>query len=142
MTVSPIRDAGVTGEKREAWVSRFFQTIDAMDAAGFAQFFTPDGSFRMGNAPAFVGREAIETFVEGFFAAIAGIGHDVTGLWETDTTLVSEGVAAYRTHDGRSVSIGYLGILEFDGDLIRDYRVYQDAAPLMAALSGTANEGK
>ncbi len=130
------------GKKREAWVSRFFRTIDAMDAIGFAAFCTRSGTFRMGNAPAFEGREAIETFVTGFFGAIAGIGHDITGLCETETTLISEGVATYQTHDGQTIQIGYLGILEFDGEPIRDYRVYQDAASLMAALSGTANEGK
>ena len=119
---------------REAWARRFFSTIDAMDAFGFAAFFTEGGSFRMGSTPAFVGRQTIEEFVRGFFAAIQGLGHDITGLWEGPTAFFSEGIVTYTMHNGSLVTLPYLGIMEFDGELIRDYRAYIDPAPLMAAL--------
>ena len=119
---------------RAAWAARFFQTIDAMDSAGFAAYFTTDGSFRMGNAPAAAGRDLIEEFVRGFFAALAGIGHNVTGLWESPQTLISEGIVTYRTPGDKVIELGYFGIMEFEGDLIRSYRAYIDPAPLMAAL--------
>ncbi len=125
---------GLESAGREAWARRFFDTIDAMDSPGFAAFFTEGGSFRMGNTPAFVGRPAIEAFVRGFFSALQGLGHDVTGLWEGPGTLFSEGVVTYTTHSGQNIHLPYLGVMEFDGDLIHDYRAYVDPAPLMAAL--------
>jgi ketosteroid isomerase-like protein len=127
---------GLEDTKRAAWAARFFQTIDAMDSAGFAAYFTPDGSFRMGNTPAAAGRDAIEEFVRGFFAALSGIGHNTTGLWDGPQTLISEGVVTYRTHSDKVIELGYFGIMEFEGDLIRNYRAYIDPAPLMAALQG------
>ncbi len=105
-----------------------------MDSPGFAAYFAPDGSFRMANMPAFVGRTAIEEFVAGFFAALAGLSHNITGLWEGPAALISEGVVSYKTQGGETIDIGYFGVMEFEGDLIRDYRAYLDPAPLNAAL--------
>jgi ketosteroid isomerase-like protein len=133
----PVRSIlGQEEKKRAAWAARFFQTIDAMDSEGYAAYFTQDGSFRMGNTPAAVGRASIEEFVRGFFAALSGIGHNTTGLWEGPETLISEGVVTYHTQSGKVVELGYFGIMEFEGDLIRNYRAYIDPAPLMAALQG------
>lgn len=130
-----VRDTfGLEGAGREEWAQRVFQTIDAMDAPGFAAYFTPGGSFRMANIPAFVGRKAIEEFVAGFFAALAGLSHNITGLWEGPETLISEGVVSYKTKGGETIDIGYFGVMEFEGDLMRDYRAYLDPAPLNAAL--------
>src|SRR5439155_8518489 len=49
----------------DAETRRLFETIDAMDAAALAARFTPDGSFRFGNAEPAVGREAIQEAVGG-----------------------------------------------------------------------------
>ncbi len=134
-TATSVRDTfGLESAGREAWARRFFGTIDSMDSPGFAAFFTEGGSFKMGNAPAHVGRQAIEEFVRGFFAALQGLGHNITGLWEGPGTFFSEGIVTYVTQDGQQVSLPYLGIMEFDGDLIENYRAYVDPAPLIAAL--------
>ncbi len=133
--IAPVRSAFEMGTAgREAWARRFFGTIDAMDSPGFAAFFTEGGSFKMGNAPAYVGRQAIEEFVRGFFAALQSLGHNITGLWEGPGTFFSEGIVTYVTQDGQEISLPYLGIMEFDGELIANYRAYVDPAPLMAAL--------
>ncbi len=133
-TAEPVRSSFPEAAERTAWAVRFFQTIDAMDSVGFAAYFTPGGSFRMGNAPATVGRGAIKEFVRGFFAALSGISHNITGLWEGSQTLISEGIVTYQTPNGQAVELGYFGIMEFEGELVRDYRAYIDPAPLMAAL--------
>ncbi len=132
---APVRDTfELESAGREAWARRFFGTIDAMDSPGFAAFFTEGGSFRMGNTPAFVGRQAIKEFVRGFFAGLQGLRHNITGLWEAPTAFFSEGIVTYMTQDGQEVSLPYLGVMEFEGELIRDYRAYLDPAPLIAAL--------
>lgn len=126
------------GTARQEWAQRFFETIDAMDSPGFAAFFTEGGSFRMGNNPASLGRQAIEDFVTRFFGAIQSIRHEKTGLWELPSTLFSEGQVFYTTHTGQVVTHPYLGVMEFEGDLIREYRAYVDPAPLVAALQLSA----
>ena len=136
LAAESVRSSFPEETERAAWAARFFRTIDAMDSAGFAAYFTPGGSFRMGNAPAAVGRPAIKEFVRGFFAALSGIGHNTTGLWENSNTLISEGIVTYKTPNGQVIELGYFGVMEFEGDLIRSYRAYIDPAPLMAALHG------
>jgi hypothetical protein len=127
---------GSEDSERAAWAARFFQTIDAMDSPGFAAYFTPNGSFRMGNTPAATGRDSIEEFVRGFFAVLSGISHNTTGLWEGPQTLISEGIVTYRTQNDKIIELGYFGVMEFEGDLVRNYRAYIDPAPLIAALQG------
>ena len=108
-----------------------------MDSPGFAAFFTEGGSFRMGNNPASTGRRAIEDFVIGFLGAIKSLRHQKTGLWELPDTLFSEGQVFYTTHDGQVITHPYLGVMEFEGDLIRAYRAYVDPTPLIAALQSS-----
>jgi len=138
--VASVQDTfGLEIAGREAWANRFFGTIDAMDSPGFAAFFTEGGSFQMGNAPAYIGRQAIEDFVRGFFAALQSLGHNITGLWEGPSVFFSEGIVTYVTQDGQRVTLPYLGVMEFEGELIRDYRAYVDPAPLMTALYPAQN---
>lgn len=135
--VEPVRRSlEAEGSERAAWAARFFQTIDAMDSEGFAAYFAAQGSFRMGNAPASSGRAAIREFVRGFFSALSGISHSIKGIWESSQTLISEGTVTYRTHNEQVIELGFFGIMKFEDDLIREYRVYIDPAPLMAALKG------
>lgn len=109
-----------------------------MDSPGFAAFFSEEGTFTMANGQLYKGRAEIENFVRGFFSALEGIGHEVTGVWETPSATFSEGVVSYSLHGGRTVTHPYLGVLEFDGELIRAYRAYLDPAPLVAALQPSA----
>ena len=38
----------------------------------------------------------------------------------------------YRRHDGKVVTVPNVDILVFDGDLVRDWRIYIDLAPVFA----------
>ena len=50
----------------DAFIRQLLTTIDSRDAKAFAAFLTSDASFRFGNHPAVVGREAIEAAVGDF----------------------------------------------------------------------------
>lgn len=69
------------GKGRAAWLVRFFQVVDSMDAPGYAALFTPEGRFALATFPEARGREAIHGFVEAFFGSIAGIAHQVHRIW-------------------------------------------------------------
>ena len=112
---------------------RTFERVDAMDARGFAECFTPDGLFRFGNAPTAKGRSEITSAVDEFFASIKGLRHNVLERWVDGDVEIAEVEATYTRHDGSEISLMAACVFRMDGDLIDDYRIYMDISPLFAA---------
>ena len=109
-----------------------FAAIDAQDAASFVSFLTEDAVFRFGSAPPVQGREQIRAAVDAFFATIAGCRHTISNSLRSGSTLVCEGEVTYTRHDGSEITIPFADIFEYEGDLIADYKIYIDIAPLYA----------
>ena len=109
-----------------------FVAIDANDATAFVSFLTDDAVFRFGSAPAVQGRAAIHAAVDGFFETIAGCTHTVHKSIGSGATLVCEGEVTYRRHNGTEITLPFADVLEYDGDLIADYKIYMDITPLYA----------
>lgn len=109
-----------------------FAAIDSKDTKAFVGFLTDDAVFRFGSAPAVRGREAILAAVDGFFGTIAGCSHDVQNTLASGSTLVCEGEVTYRRHDDTEITLPFTDIFEYDGDLISQYKIYIDIAPLYA----------
>lgn len=107
-----------------------FAAIDSKDTKAFVGFLTDDAVFRFGSAPAVRGREAILAAVDGFFGTIAGCSHDVQNTLASGSTLVCEGEVTYRRHDDTEITLPFTDIFEYDGDLISQYKIYIDIAPL------------
>jgi hypothetical protein len=119
-------------------VSDVFDSIDGMDAAGFAKAFTENGSFTFGNAEPVVGREGIVATVAGFFSSIGGLRHEISGVWsgtwEGGDVKSVEGNVNYTRKDGSMVPpIPAVSTLRLRGDLIEDYRIFVDLAPLFSS---------
>jgi hypothetical protein len=131
----------------DAETRRLFETIDAMDAAALAAYFTPDGSFRFGNAEPVVGREGIEQAVAGFFSAIGGLRHRITGIWagswEHGVVRSVEAEVTYRRKDGtHTLPLPATSTIRMKSDQVHDYRVFVDLTPLFSAESDqTAGAG-
>ena len=109
-----------------------FAAIDRQDGAAFVAFLTEDAIFRFGSAPPVQGRDAVQAAVEGFFSSIAGLSHSVTATIGQGDTLVCEGEVTYERHDGSTISLPFCDVFEYDGDLISQYKIYLDIAPLFA----------
>ena len=109
-----------------------FAAIDAQDGAAFVSFLTDDAVFRFGSAPPVQGRAAVQAAVEGFFGSIAGLSHAIDRTLGKGDTLVCEGEVTYTRHDGRVVAIPFVDVLEYEGELIAEYKIYIDIAPLYA----------
>ena len=109
-----------------------FATIDAGDAAAFARFLTPDGSFRFGNAPPAVGRAAIEATVAGFFASIRRCEHRLLRCWSAPGSEAVQGEVTYTRLDGSRLTVPFVNVFLRDGVLIRDYQIHIDASQLYA----------
>lgn len=114
-------------------IGGLFAAIDAQDSAAFVSYLTDGAVFRFGSAPPVQGRAAIQAAVDGFFGTIAGCSHSIERTLRDGDTLVCEGKVTYRRHDGTEVALPFTNIFEYAGDLIEQYKIYIDVAPLYAA---------
>lgn len=114
------------------WMADLFSAIDAQDTPGFLAYLRPDAEFRFGSAPAANGTEEISAAVDGFFATIAGLSHNIGKTWNDGDTVVCEGDVTYRRHDGSEVTLPFANVFDMDGDSIASYKIYMDIGPLYA----------
>ena len=117
-------------DSRLGCLDDLFAAIDAKDTERFLGFLTDEASFRFGSAPAVKGKEAIHSAVGGFFTSIAGLSHDLTRSVEEDDVVVCEGEVTYTRHDATTITLPFVNVLEFDGELITVYKIYMDVGPL------------
>jgi ketosteroid isomerase-like protein len=109
-----------------------FADIDSMDPDRFADHLAEDAVMRFGNAEPVHGRAAIRDAWAGFCAGIDGVAHDVVGRWEPDDATVVEANVTYTRRDGGRVTVPVATIYRAQGELIDDYRIFIDLAPLFA----------
>jgi len=123
----------------EQKIARGLEMADAwkrMDWRGIADMFTPDGVLHSMMVEPIVGREAI-------FARVSALGD---GLEQIELKIHNIGVvngllfmerSDEFTIRGRFGSAPVVGILEFEGDLIKTWREYYDRAHLLKAMGLT-----
>lgn len=109
-----------------------FETVDRMDAKGFASYFTEEGLFRFGNAPTAKGRDEITGAVEQFFSSIKALKHQVVDTWSSEGVDIVEVEVTYTRHDDSQIDLTAAGIFRVQDELISDYRIYMDINPLYA----------
>lgn len=112
-----------------------FAAIDTMDVPTIAKAFAEDGTFRFGNSEPAVGREQFEQSVSAFFSMIGGLSHEITGVWsgtwDGGEVQSVEAEVTYARKDGtRTPPLPVTSTLRLQGDLIKDYRIFMDLAPL------------
>ena len=120
-------------ENTQVLLKNLFSAIDAKETGRFVDFLTKNASFRFGSAPAAEGREAIHATLDGFFSSIAGLSHALGTVMRNESVLVCEGEVTYTRHNGTTITLPFANILEFDGNLISNYKIYADAGPLYAS---------
>ncbi len=109
-----------------------FADIDTLDPDRFVAHLTEDVAFRFGNNDPLVGRAAVRDAVAGFFTSIAGMRHDVLALYEDGDVVVVKADTSYTRPDGAVVVVPNADILTYRGDLVRDWQIYIDLAPVYA----------
>ena len=113
-------------------VAAIFADIDAFDPGKFVAHLTPDVTFRFGNGDPVVGRAAVKEAVTGFFSTISGLTHHILSTYESGETVIAKIDVEYLRQDGKSVTVPNADILLFDGELVRDWQIYIDVAPVYA----------
>jgi ketosteroid isomerase-like protein len=113
-------------------VSQLLADIDGMDAKAFASHLSEDCVLRYANTDEQVGRDAIEAGIAGFYQTIAGLEHHLLNQWEVDDTTILQFEVTYRRLDGGEVTVPAVTIFRRGGELIDEYRIYVDLAPVYA----------
>lgn len=113
-------------------VKAIFADIDTFDPDRFVAHLTPDAVFRFANADPVIGRPGAREAVAAFFGTIDGLTHHIRNVWEQDDTVIAQIDVEYHRKDGTSVIVPNADILVFDGDLVRDWQIYIDIAPVYA----------
>ncbi len=106
---------------------------------GSADVFKPDAVMRFGNDDPIYGRDGCRSALEAFYARIGGLQYDLVELWEHGEATIVEANVTYTRSDGPAVTLPVVTIYRIDAnDLISDYRVYTDIAPVFAGLPAVA----
>jgi hypothetical protein len=120
-------------QRRSTTRMSMFADIDRMDAHAWASYLSPDAVMRFGNADPVYGREGCRDALAGFYAQIDGLRHDIVEQWEHGAATIVEANVTYSRTDGHEVTVPVVTIYRTDSqDLISDYRVYIDVAPVFA----------
>jgi ketosteroid isomerase-like protein len=109
-----------------------FADIDAFDPDKFVAHLTEDVVFRFGNAEPAVGRAAVRDAVAGFFSTIDGLTHHILRIWDDGDVSIAQINVEYVRKDGKHVTVPNADILVYDGDLVSNWQIYIDVAPVFA----------
>ncbi|HEX9518563.1 MAG TPA: nuclear transport factor 2 family protein [Streptosporangiaceae bacterium] len=113
-------------------VPAIFADIDAFDPDKFVTHLTEDVTFRFGNLEPAIGRAAVKEAVAGFFTTIDGLTHHILNVWEVGEVAIAQINVEYVRKDGKHVTVPNADILHFDGDLVSNWQIYIDLAPVFA----------
>jgi ketosteroid isomerase-like protein len=116
-------------------IRELFTAIDRGDGGTAASMFADDIRFAFGNNPPVYGRGKVEGTMRDFLAGIAGIRHELTGLWQVASNpdiVVAEMTVHYSRLDGTSVSLPCCNVFRTHDRAIADYQIYMDVNPVFA----------
>jgi ketosteroid isomerase-like protein len=117
------------------WVRKLFSSVDDMDTEAFLDFLEDDALFRFGSEQGVTGKEAIRETIEGFFASIKGLRHEILETWFEAGTVICQGEVTYTRTDDSNITIPFVNILRMSGNRIREYLIYIDIKPLYSPAS-------
>ena len=109
-----------------------FADIDSMEPDRFARHLSSDATMRFGNAEPVHGRDAIRDAWASFCETLDGVHHDVVEQWDVGDGGIVEASVTYTRKDGSRVTVPVVTIYRARGELIDDYRIFIDLAPLFA----------
>ena len=113
-------------------VRDMFAAVDNAAIDSFATYLAPQVRFRFANGHPLIGREAVQESLIEFFKNFRSLRHDINETWINGDTVICEQTVTYTKHDGSTVSPSCVNILKFRDDLIYEYLIYIDLAPLFA----------
>ncbi len=111
-------------------IDELFDAIDSMDSVKFSSFLNEEADFIFGNSPVVSGRINIENAVGGFFQSIQAIKHHDLQIFQNNNFVIVRGNSTYTRKNNTKLTVGFCNVLEFDGNLIKNYHIYIDLSEL------------
>ncbi len=118
---------------REAWVRNFFRIVDTINPDEIVAHVTEDVRLQFANQKPIVGREAIRQALAETYSSIQRDVHNIIEIWQKEDSVAVEIEVVYTRLDGKQVTTPTVTILRLEGNLIKDYRIFQDNSPVYAA---------
>ncbi len=125
--------AALTDEQKIAVGREMAEAWRALDWRKVADMFTPDGMLHSMMVEPVVGRDAIFKRVSGLGDGLERITLNIRHMGVIDGVLFMERTDEFVIR-GKAGSAPVVGVLEFDGPLIRIWREYYDRAHLLKAM--------
>lgn len=112
-----------------------FGAIDQRDWITFESFLTEDVTFRYGSQPEVCGRANVLAAAEQAVAIFSSLEHKINRVFQDVDSLFVSGTVRYKLPDGAVIEVPFLNHFTLEKELIRQYLIYIDPSPVMAALS-------
>jgi ketosteroid isomerase-like protein len=110
-------------------VEEMVKAASAEDWGVFLKYLSPDLYYKLGVAEPVRGPEACRDVLAGIYKKLKPAVHEVRGIWQQENVVFVEMIAHYVTvAEGRTVSVPCCDVYRFEGDLIKEWRVYPDAS--------------
>jgi ketosteroid isomerase-like protein len=110
-------------------VERMMASVASGNWDEWRTYMHPDLFYKVGAAEPVHSAEAARQFMLRVADKLKVTSHDVRGTFQVGNIVVIEMDANYLTvQDGRPVTVPCCDVYRFDGDLIREWRVYPDAS--------------
>lgn len=128
--------SGLTDEQKVAKGREMAEAWRALDWRKVADMFTPDGVLHSMMVEPIVGREAVYKRVSGLGDGLDSITLNIHHMGVIDGALYMERTDEFVIR-GKAGSAPVVGVLEFDGPLIKVWREYYDRAHLLKNMGLT-----
>lgn len=115
----------------EDLVRRFCKAWEADDTPAIVAWFTDDATYHNIPVDPMVGHEAIAAMIDGFTADLKVVEFKILTMISSGSTVVTERVDIFRKPDGGTVELPVMGIFEWEGDKIANWREYFDLNQFM-----------
>jgi len=122
-----------TATARTKAITDMFAAIDSGDYSTAFDYLADDITLVFSNAPAAHGKSAVKAALGELIGGLAGIRHEIHGLWHVDRPAdiaFSEMTVTFTTPDGRATPVPCCDVFQFQGDHITQFRVYTDITPV------------
>jgi ketosteroid isomerase-like protein len=115
---------------KSAIVRQMFLAGESMNVENFVKFYTPDAHYQFSNFPVAYGPEGIKESSVGFLQMVAKVYHHITKMWEQGDTVICEMEVTYIRHDGKVFRLPCCDTIVFEGDKVKELRIYMDISPV------------
>lgn len=112
--------------------------FNQLDVETALSYYTDDAYYRYGSFPPVKGRDAIRASTySSHLDFIAKMSFNILQVWELGDTVIAEMELPHELKDGRTLILPCTDIVRFEGDKVKDFRVFIDPSPLFAPAEST-----